>query len=98
MLVAADDLAGAAGACRRAVALEPQNADWHYNLGAALCDTGDLGGAAAAWERAVALNPRDVTVWRDLALVRAEGGDLAGAACAQAEADRLEHTLQAEWG
>jgi len=64
------DLAGAVAAMRRAVALSPDRAEMHYNLGNALEATGD-DGAQAAFRRAVELDPGHSMAWNGLGLALA---------------------------
>ncbi|MFU8886812.1 MAG: tetratricopeptide repeat protein, partial [Cyanobacteriota bacterium] len=48
-------LDAAISAYRRAIGLEPEQAELHQNLAAALLLAGDIGGARAGFQRAIAL-------------------------------------------
>ncbi|HMC62978.1 MAG TPA: tetratricopeptide repeat protein, partial [Candidatus Solibacter sp.] len=55
---------------RRAAELEPDNAAFLINLGAALASAGDLAGAVPAFERALEVDPSNAVARENLALVR----------------------------
>ncbi|MBP6596101.1 MAG: tetratricopeptide repeat protein [Arenimonas sp.] len=60
------DHAGAADACRAALALAPAHAPAHNHLGRALHNLGDVAGGQAEFERAVHADPRYPEAWHNL--------------------------------
>jgi tetratricopeptide (TPR) repeat protein len=78
-LAAAGRWAEAAAAFRQAVALAPDDALLHNNLGVALFQTAQLDDAAAAFGRAVELDPAHVPARAGLAFALVSKGDQAGA-------------------
>lgn len=64
---------------RQALAISPENADTHYNLGTALQDVGDVGAAANAYEEALRLNARHVAAYNNLGNVWREQNQYQGA-------------------
>jgi tetratricopeptide (TPR) repeat protein len=66
--------------CREAVALEPDLADAHHNLGNALAAGGDFAGAVAAFARALELIPGDPVTRAALLTARAALEDAAARA------------------
>jgi tetratricopeptide (TPR) repeat protein len=76
----------------RAVAGEPESAEWRYRLGSALRACGEPGRAASELEAALKLSPRHAygEVAIELALARKAVGDDAGALAALATRER-EH-------
>ena len=58
------DLAGAVTFLKRAVAIDPQHAIAHCDLGLVLSNVGDTKGAIASYKRAVALDPKGATPTR----------------------------------
>lgn len=72
--------ADAAPFFQRATGMEPHNASFLYNLGAALQFLGDFGAAEAAFRRAIAVEPGNVRAWSSLISMQkqtADGHDLA---------------------
>lgn len=69
----------AVSAARRAVAIEPANADCHHALGMALLPFDGPGAAAAAFERVLALDPTSATARSNLGLVHLRRGRVLGA-------------------
>lgn len=63
----AGDYAGAAAACRQALALAPAHAPAHNHLARALHNLGQFGAAQAEFERAVHAEPRYPEAWHNLA-------------------------------
>ena len=68
------DYRGAAAQLEKAVALDPQFAGAHTNLGAQYAHLGDFGRAEAEFRRAIALDPSSPLAQADLALVLARIG------------------------
>jgi len=64
---------------QQVVALKPDFAEAHSNLGVALMAQGHAAEAAVAYRRAIAINPKLVTVYRNLGRVLAAQGDAIGA-------------------
>jgi len=64
--IAGGDVAGAIGHYREALALAPEIAEVHCNLGAALLMQGDAAGAEAALRAAVSLDPALLVGWSGL--------------------------------
>ena len=62
----AGDYAGAAAACRQALALAPAHAPAHNHLARALHNLGQFGAAQAEFERAVHADPRYPEAWHNL--------------------------------
>jgi tetratricopeptide (TPR) repeat protein len=62
----AGDYAGAAAACRQALALAPAHAPAHNHLARALHNLGQFGAAQAEFERAVHAEPRYPEAWHNL--------------------------------
>ena len=75
----AGDLAGALGALRRSVALDPRSPTARANLGAALLSTGDADAARAQFEAALRINPADRTSLGNLGLIASAEGRTADA-------------------
>src|SRR5207253_1676985 len=75
-------LAEAAACFGRALALDPDFADAHYNLGQARRALGDLAGAAESLRRAADLGPGDADAHAALGEVLLAAGDAGGAATA----------------
>lgn len=71
---------------RRAVELEPANADAWYDLGVSLRESGMLADAAAAFRRAAELDPQGVDAWVNLASTYAAADRLADAEAALEQA------------
>ncbi len=82
----------ALGPLERAVAGEPESAEWHYRLGSALRLCGQPARAAAELEAALKLAPAHAwgEVGIELALARRATGDVQGALAALQDRDR-EH-------
>ena len=59
----------AAEAYRKAIQLDPNNPQWHYNLSLALSQLGDTKGEKAALEKALELDPHIATAHNDLGLL-----------------------------
>ena len=53
---------------RSAIALNPENADAHFNLGVILGPRGQLNDAITHLERAVEINPRNADAYHNLAI------------------------------
>ena len=70
------DLEGAIVEYRKALGLNPNNADVHTYLGSALLAKGDLDGALAEYRTALRLNPNHVAARTNLASALASQGDL----------------------
>ena len=87
------DLAGAIAEYRKAIALKPDYAEAHYNLGNALRDQGDLPGAVAAYRKAIALKPDYAEAHNNLGNALRDQGDLAGAVAAYRKAIALKPDL-----
>ncbi|PLX35226.1 MAG: hypothetical protein C0605_10885 [Hyphomicrobiales bacterium] len=83
----------AAAAYERAIALQADYAEAHYNLGNCRRLMGDAAGAARDYRRALKLQPGLVAAWTNLGLVLAESGqhDEAVAACREALALKPGH-------
>ncbi len=64
----------AAEAYRRALAIDPDHAGAHVNLGRLLHAAGDVGRAEAHYRRAVATSPRDAIAWFNLAVALEDRG------------------------
>jgi Flp pilus assembly protein TadD len=79
----------AVGLLEAAVALDPQNAEAHVNLGAARHRIGRFEEAAGAYRSALRLTPRDGQAWTNLAMSLEQVGRLAEALDAYREALRL---------
>ena len=75
----ADDYAAANPCCLRLIALRPEVAAGHCQLGLALREEGRLGEAAACWARALELQPDHVDTLLNQGMLHEELGDLAGA-------------------
>lgn len=60
---------------RQAVAREPRNASFLYNLGSALQFIGDFEEAAAVFRRAIAQEPENVRAWSSLVLMQKQTSD-----------------------
>ncbi|MEO8036373.1 MAG: tetratricopeptide repeat protein, partial [Acidobacteriota bacterium] len=75
---------------RRAVALEPDRAGFHFNLALALLSGGRDGEAIAELERATALRPTLPAAWLHLAEIRARHSEPAAAIIAYKRALALE--------
>lgn len=64
-----DDLSAAINACRKALALRPEQAEIHVTLGSALFDSGNIDEAVAALRRALKLNRESVAAHYNLGLI-----------------------------
>ncbi|HIB77694.1 MAG TPA: tetratricopeptide repeat protein, partial [Flavobacteriales bacterium] len=73
------DLTGAVASYRRAIAIDPEHAGAHFNLGSALQQQGDLTGAVASYRRAIAIDPEDADAHLNLGSALQQQGDLTGA-------------------
>lgn len=60
---------------RQAVEIEPENAAFLYNLGAALQFIGDFESAASAFRRAIAIEPENIRAWSSLVLMQKQTAD-----------------------
>jgi tetratricopeptide (TPR) repeat protein len=69
----------AIGYFRAAVALRPDNASVHNNLGSALKKHGDLAGAIAEFKKAITLDPKHAVAHNNLGNAWMAKGDVAGA-------------------
>jgi tetratricopeptide (TPR) repeat protein len=58
---------GAIKLLQKAVALDPENAEYWYNIGGASYTMKDFDGARTAWTNALALNPKDTLAMRGMA-------------------------------
>jgi len=83
----AGDWAGAAAACREALAMAPAHAPAHNHLARALHNLGQLGAARAEFERAVHADPRYPEAWHNL------GHALRAANQLERACEALEHAL-----
>jgi superkiller protein 3 len=81
------------GHFRAAVAVRPQAAPAHHNLGLALYDKGDLEGAIAAYRQALTLDPKLALAHNNLGLTLYDKGDLEGAIAAYRQALTLDPKL-----
>jgi serine/threonine-protein kinase len=81
-LDATGDSARAADCYSRAIRLDPDYADAHFQLAGKRLDAGDLAGAAAAFGEAARLRPGDAIAWLNLSIVRLHAGDPEGATAA----------------
>jgi Flp pilus assembly protein TadD len=85
------DYAGAILAFREAIRLDPKDASFRSNLGAALLHKGDVDGAIAAFREAIHLDPKDAHAHNNLGAALCDGKrDYAGAILAFREAIRLD--------
>jgi tetratricopeptide (TPR) repeat protein len=73
------DPAAAISFYRRAIAIDPDVAEAHNNLGVLLAGQGLYAEAAEQFRAAVRLRPRDALALRNLALALERSGDLPGA-------------------
>src|SRR5262249_43350261 len=76
------DLAGARAAYQKAIALKPDFAEAHNNLGMTLREFGDLEGARAAFEKALAHQPKLTEAAYNLGIILFIRGDLDGSVSA----------------
>ena len=67
---------------RRAIAIDPNDATVHCNVGDALDSQGKFSGAAAAFRRTIAIDPADVSFDNDLGVTLVIQAGFAGAAAA----------------
>ena len=84
------DLAGAHEALGRALALDPENAQYHFMDGNALFRLGRYRPAAEAYERAAGRRADHTDTWLDLGFARYYSGDVGAAVTAWEEAVRLQ--------
>jgi tetratricopeptide (TPR) repeat protein len=84
------DLDAALRARAEAVRLLPDEAHYHYNLGATLAKAGRFTEAARSYEMALRLAPREARTHNNLAVTLVQLGDLAAALPHYAEAIRLQ--------
>ena len=75
-LLQAGKVRDAAEAYRKAVQLDPNNAQWQYNLSLALTKLGDKEGEKGALEKALQLDPNLATAHNDLGLVYSSEGKM----------------------
>lgn len=75
---------------RQAVRLEPNTAEFHYQLGLAAAEAGEPAEALASMERAVQLDPGRARAWYNLAMMRAVAGKTADALAAFNKAESLD--------
>lgn len=78
--------AGNLAAAKKAIQLEPEDAEAHFAGAALLSLSGTPDQAVVELERAVALRPTDYGLWSELGLLRDQTGDVAGALAAFDEA------------
>ncbi|MBI4541097.1 MAG: tetratricopeptide repeat protein [Gemmatimonadetes bacterium] len=90
--VAVDD---ASEAYRRALALEPDHADAHLNLGRLLHEAGDLATAEHHYRQALAAQPAHALAWYNLGVALDDRGQKREAIEAYDRATRLDPTLAA---
>ncbi len=76
---------------RAALTAHPNHADWHYQLGLLLRETGDLGGAIDSFRRAVTVNPSYVKALTRLGLALREAGQLDDAITTLEQAIRIDN-------
>ena len=79
VLAETEDPGAALEMLRKAIALAPQNAAYHYSLGEALRIRGDLEGAEAELRQALQLDPQQTSARRSLGFVLRQKGDLPAA-------------------
>jgi Carbohydrate binding domain len=83
---------------RRAVALEPLNADYHWTLGRAALDASRLDEAKRELHRAIELNPAGANYWIDLSSAELLAGDAHAARAAAQRALVLDGTTpRTQW-
>ena len=82
-----------------ALALEPDDADTHYNLGMCYDSIGPehTALAAASFRRAVELDPGATDGWTNLGVALKASGDLAGAVAAHTQAFERDEALREVW-
>jgi cytochrome c-type biogenesis protein CcmH/NrfG len=73
----------------RSLALEPDRADWHSNLGNILQNQGRFEEAVVAYQRAIALEPQHANTYCNLGVLLRAEGKLADAEAAYRTAIRL---------
>src|SRR5262245_35668723 len=75
---------------RRAVELNPDNPDYHHNLGVAHAHRGELDAAVACFRKALALKPEGTSALSNLGLALAQQGRLDEAVTAFEDCLRLQ--------
>jgi tetratricopeptide (TPR) repeat protein len=85
-----NDPAGAVACHQRALALAPDTASTHSNLGNELWSQRDLGGASCSYHRALELDPQLATAHNGLGVALRDKGDLPGAFAAWRKAVALD--------
>src|SRR5262249_52741862 len=83
------DPAGAIDACKKALAIDPQDAQAWYNLGIALADQKDLAGAIDAFKKASKINPSYANAHGAMGLVLRDQGNFVEAIAATERALNL---------
>jgi len=74
----------------RSLALQPDEADWHSNLGIVLQSAGNLGAAITAYRRSIVLDPGHANAHSNLGVLLRATGETAQAEAAYRSAIRLD--------
>jgi tetratricopeptide (TPR) repeat protein len=90
VLMTRGDLAGAEGAFREAIRLDPRFVQAHHNLGAVLKEENERIGAEAAFREAIRLNPKFTLAYCGLGYVLGDKNEGAGAEAAYRKALELD--------
>src|SRR5262249_31449352 len=84
------DYAGAIACFRKAIALQPNNPKFHFNLGVALAGKGQLDDAIACYRKATELDPKKTDAHHNLGKGLARKGRLAEAVASFHKASELD--------